>query len=126
MQRPLHIDLLRDHDQTMLKISIGEQTRLLNAAEAEALIEKLALFRATMREAVPDQMSRTHRYHIEIDPCWYAEPHGTDGGLVLLMRHEGIGWSGFALSARQLVALGRDLREAAPTRERAALADALH
>jgi hypothetical protein len=126
MQRPLHIELLRDNGQTRLKVSIGEQTRLFDAADAEALIEKLALFRAMMRTAVPDQMSRTHRYHIEIDPCWYAEPHGSDGGLVLLMRHEGIGWSGFALSARQLRALGRDLREVLPAREQPALADALH
>jgi hypothetical protein len=126
MQRPLHIDLLRDNEQKLLKISIGEQTKLLNAADTEALIEQLALFRATMRAAVPDQMSSTHRYHIEIDPCWYAQPHGTDGGLMLLMRHEGIGWSGFALSAQQLRALGQDLRDAAPARARPALADALH
>ena len=57
MQRPLHIDLLRDNEQKLLKISIGEQTKLLDAAHTEALIEQLALFRATMRTAVPDQMS---------------------------------------------------------------------
>jgi hypothetical protein len=112
MQRPLHIELLQDDGSPVLQLSVGEQSRQLDAADTEALIQQLALLRATMDSAVPEQMSSTHRYHVEVDPCWYAQPR-EEGGIVLLMRHEGIGWHGFALSEQQLRAFGQDLRDAA-------------
>jgi hypothetical protein len=112
MQRPLFIELLKINGNTMLHISVGEESKQLDAAGTEALIERLALLRATMGSAVPEQVSSSHRYHVEVDPCWCAQPR-EGGGAVLLMRHEGLGWHGFALSAQELHSFGQDLREAA-------------
>jgi hypothetical protein len=39
---------------------------------------------------------------IEIDPCWYLDKNPLFDGVVLLLRHTGLGWAGFAIPQSSL------------------------
>ncbi|WP_322011134.1 hypothetical protein [Paraburkholderia sp. J12] len=93
--------MIDEGGQRGLRLTVGSDTAVLDGAGLGELIEQLALYRAAMKPAVPETMSPKHRYHITLDPCWYAEPSPLFDATVVFFRHEGVGWSGFALKGRQ-------------------------
>jgi hypothetical protein len=105
MSRPMSIERVNEYGRNAVRIDIDGSAVLLEAADLDALIENLAVLRATMRPEVPTAPSRTHQYVIEIDPCWHAEKHPLNDGAVMFLRHSGLGWAGFALPSESLAKL---------------------
>ena len=80
-----------------------ERQRLTDfTSSLKALREQLAKLRARMHPAVPDHPSRTHQYVIEIDPNWYTERNPLFDGVVVFLRHTGLGWAGFAIPTESI------------------------
>jgi hypothetical protein len=63
-----------------------------------------------MKPRVAETMSPTHRYLIEMNPSWRADPLPEEDGLVLLFRHRGYGWTGFFLRGDRLDVLHGEFR----------------
>lgn len=95
MHRPLRIDLVNQDGRHALRLTVGNDTTVLDGAGVGELIEQLAFYRAAMKPAIPGAMLPKHRYHITIDPCWYVEPSQLFDAKVMFLRHEGVGWTGF-------------------------------
>jgi hypothetical protein len=101
----MSIEMMNEYGTHAVRVSIDEATVLLEAQEVDAVIERLSLIRAAMRPEVPKEPSRSHKYVIEMDPCWHTEKHPLYEGGVIFMRHSGLGWTGFALPTQSLSAL---------------------
>jgi len=109
MSRPIRIEVVQNKGEAALQITIGGQVTLLDGADVESLIEQLALFRSAMKPAIACQMSRSHNYLLEVDPCWYAEPNPAFDGLVTFFRHGGYGWTGYAINKSSLAQIRAEL-----------------
>jgi hypothetical protein len=94
-----------------LQIAIGGQVSVLDGADVESLIEQLALFRSAMKPVIASQISRSHDYLVEVDPCWYAEPNPAFDGLVTFFRHSGFGWTGYAITKNSLAQIRAELAD---------------
>jgi hypothetical protein len=110
MQRPMKIEMVQRDGVNRLAVRIGSRDMLLDGADVEALIERLSYYRAAMKPAIAERLSPTHRYQVELDPCWHAEPHPAMDGLVMLFRHSGYGWTGFFIPHDRLDALHHECR----------------
>jgi hypothetical protein len=121
----LRIDRVECEGKAALRFECGDAATTLDGAQAEALIQRLALYRSAMKPAVGPQISRTHGYHVAIEPIWFAEPNLTIDGVVLLLRHGGLGWIGFAFDREVLKRMRRDLTRAIEAARRVRLADSL-
>lgn len=108
-QHGLRIEQVEHEGQTALRVECGEAATMLDGAQTEALIQRLALYRSAMKPAVTRQISHTHDYHITLEPAWFAEPNLTIDGTVLLLRHTGLGWIGFAFDSAALKRMRSDL-----------------
>ncbi|WP_410843160.1 hypothetical protein [Paraburkholderia sp.] len=97
MRHPMRIEVVTNNGVAALRVTVGTQAIMLDGSGVEKLIEGLALFRASMKPEVCREISRTKRYVIEIDPCWYVEPSPAFDGFVAFFRHSGLGWAGFAM-----------------------------
>jgi hypothetical protein len=117
MHHPMRVKMIDEDGQRALRLTVGGDSTVLDGAGLGELIEQLALYRAAMKPAVAEAMSPRHRYHITVDPCWYAEPNPLLDATVAFFRHEGLGWSGFALKDRQRADWLAELREAVRTIE---------
>jgi hypothetical protein len=82
---------------------------LLRAADVDAVIQHLSLMRASMKPELPKLPSSSNQYVIEVDPCWHTEKPPLFDGAVLLMRHTGLGWAGFAIPTHSLIKLNEAL-----------------
>jgi hypothetical protein len=105
MRRPMKTELVSEKGASVVRLEIGDHLAHLSASDVDALIENLGTMRATMVPAVAGHISRQHRYSIEINPSWYAEPHPLPGSVVVFLRDTGLGWTGFRIdreSARSL------------------------
>jgi hypothetical protein len=109
MPRPIRIKVLQENGVAALQITIEGQVSVLDGADVESLIEQLALFRSAMKPVIASQMSRSHDYLLEVDPCWYAEPNAAFDGLVTFFRHGGYGWTGYAINKNSLAELRAEL-----------------
>jgi hypothetical protein len=105
MTRPMSIELVNEYGTHAVCVRIEGRSVMLEADEVDAVIEHLGMLRASMRPEIPKQPSRSHQYVIETDPCWHAERNPLFDGAVLLLRHSGIGWAGFAIPQESLVKL---------------------
>ncbi|RFU48260.1 hypothetical protein [Paraburkholderia sp. DHOC27] len=109
------IEMINEYGTHAVDVTIDERHVVLGAEEVDAVIERLALIRASMRPEIAKEPSRTHQYVIEMDPCWHTEKHPLYEGAVLFMRHSGLGWAGFALPTPSLAklheALGKHLAQ---------------
>jgi hypothetical protein len=99
------IEMINEYGTHAVKVGIDDRHVVLEAEEVDAVIERLALIRASMRPEIPREPSRSHQYVIEMDPCWHSEKHPLYEGAVLFLRHSGLGWAGFALPTHSLVTL---------------------
>lgn len=97
MSKPMSVELVNEYGEHAVCVNVNGNAALLDAAEVDGLIEELAKLRAQMRPAVPEQLSRTHQYVIEMDPNWYTERNPLFDGAVVFFRHTGFGWAGFAI-----------------------------
>lgn len=102
MHKPMSVELINEYGQHAVCVNVNGQAALLDAANLDSLIEELAKLRARMHPAVPDHPSRTHQYVIEIDPNWYTERNPLFDGVVVFLRHTGLGWAGFAIPTESI------------------------
>ena len=68
----------------------------LEAPELEGLIHHLAANRAGLIDQVPRELDPGTRLNPIVDPVWRAQPDD-DGGVLLAIRHPGLGWLSFVL-----------------------------
>ncbi len=92
---------------------VGEST--LNADEIDAVIAGLGRFRASLNQQVrpePDQ-SRGAQEFLVVDPTWRTvlSPHAEVDGIVMRLRHLGLGWVSFLLPRHEGHALGKWLAD---------------
>jgi hypothetical protein len=105
MSRPMRTELVSENGSRVVRLEIGDHHAHLCTSDVASLIENLVAIRAAMKPGVPGRISQQHQYSIEIDPCWYAEPLASPGGVVVFLRDTGLGWAGFSIdrdSARRL------------------------
>jgi hypothetical protein len=123
MSKPMSVELVNEYGEHAVCVKVNGNAALLDAADVDSLIEELAKLRAQMRPAVPEQLSRTHQYAIEMDPSWYTERNPLFNGAVVFLRHTGLGWAGFAIPDESMHRLKAaiEAQEAAGTRESHAL-----
>jgi hypothetical protein len=93
----MRTQFIRKEGSSTVRLEIGKHFAELNTSDVDALIEQLSAVRAVLQPAVPAHVSRRRQYAIEIDPCWYAEPHPASESVVLFLRDTGAGWAGFAI-----------------------------
>jgi hypothetical protein len=114
----LILTLAEDKNQVTLQLLgdgkvVGEST--LNADEMDAVIAGLGQFRAALTQQVgpePDESEGT-RELIVVDPAWRTvqSPHAEIDGVVMHLRHAGLGWVAFLLPRHEGRALGKWLTE---------------
>lgn len=97
MGRPMRIELVSESGKNIVRLELGEYFMHLGPNDVVALVEQLGAFRASMLPRVARSVSPTHKYSIEVNPCWYAEPHPTSDAVVLFLRDTGVGWIGFSI-----------------------------
>ena len=114
----LTLTLADDKSHVTLKLLndgkvVGKST--LNANELDKVIAGLGEFRAALPEQIsaePDQSSNT-REILVIDPVWRTNrsPHADLDGIVMRLRHIGLGWVSFLLPRSEGRALGKWLTD---------------
>ncbi|MFC5428799.1 hypothetical protein ACFPTO_08290 [Paraburkholderia denitrificans] len=124
-QGGLQVARVEREGKAALLIECGGASTILDGAQAEALIQKLALCRSAMKPPVAPRLSPTHNYHITLQPLWFAEPNLTIDGIVLLLRHGGFGWIGFSFDRAALKRMRRDLSRATAASHRVRLVESL-
>jgi hypothetical protein len=105
MHKPMSVELINQYGEHAVCVNVDGNAALLDAADLDGLIEELSKLRAQMRPAVPDQLSRSHQYVIEVDPSWYTERNPMFDGAVVFLRHTGLGWAGFAIPTESMLRL---------------------
>lgn len=109
MKRPIRIELVNEGDTKSVRLEIDQYLMHLGSEDVGMLIEQLGAFRAAISPAVPGRVSRKHKYSIEVDPFWYAEPHPTSDAIVVFLRDTGKGWIGFAIPREKAVEFCEEL-----------------
>jgi hypothetical protein len=114
----LTLTLANDRSHVILKLLndgaiVGEST--LNANELDAVIAGLGQFRAALPGQVspePDQSGGSQEF-VVIDPAWRTvqSPHADIDGIIMRLRHIGLGWVSFLLPRHEGRALGKWLTE---------------
>jgi hypothetical protein len=102
MYQTLQVEPVHDSGRQAVRFNIGSNAAVLDVADIDLLIERLGQIRSGLSPALPQEPSRTHNYVIEIDPCWYLDKNPLFDGVVLLLRHTGLGWAGFAIPQSSL------------------------
>ncbi len=114
----LTLTLAEDKSHVLLKLlednkPVGQAT--LNATELDNVISGLAEFRASLVEPVSAEPKQDagSRELLVIDPAWRTErsPHGEIDGIVMRLRHIGLGWVSFLLPRNESSALGKWLSD---------------
>ncbi|MFP3588232.1 hypothetical protein SCB29_32020 [Paraburkholderia sp. SIMBA_055] len=102
MSRPMSVEVVNAYGRQSVRIAIDDAAVLLDAEDVDAVIQHLGYLRAAMRPEVLKDPPRGQQCVIEMDPCWHSEKHLLYDGAVLLLRHSGLGWAGFALPPHSL------------------------
>lgn len=92
MYQTLLVEAVHDSGRQAVRFNIGSNAAILDVDDVDLLIERLGHIRSGLSPALPHEPSRTHNYVIEIDPCWYLDKNPLFDGVVLLLRHTGLGW----------------------------------
>ncbi|MBC8751742.1 hypothetical protein OKW43_008379 [Paraburkholderia sp. WC7.3g] len=116
MPQAMSLEVVNEHGKPAVRMGIENAAVLLDAEDIDGVIHRLSYLRAGMRPDIPLQPSPQQQFVLEMDPCWHTEKHPLYDGAVLILRHSGLGWTGFALPTHSLA----QLREAI-TRHLAAL-----
>lgn len=102
MYATLRIEKVEEAGRQSVRFKVGDNEAILDVNDVDSLIETLGHIRSALAPLPPVEPSRTHQYAIEIDPCWYIDTNPLFDGVVLLLRHTGLGWTGFALPQSSL------------------------
>ncbi|WP_175882816.1 hypothetical protein [Burkholderia sp. BCC0044] len=97
MAQPLNIKMIEERGKLVVLMSIERGSAVLDPEDVDAVIQYLSLLRASMQPAVPERPPHAQPFVTEMNPGWYVERHRVQGGVVLLLRHSGLGWASFAL-----------------------------
>lgn len=89
---------------------------VFQAPELEQLIQSLAQVRAVMAEPVAPDLDPGSRIAAIHDPAWRIRPMPPQG-VLLVLRHPGLGWLGNLLPQKEARALGQALLDIASTLE---------
>jgi hypothetical protein len=114
MEHKLLVEPVQDSGHQAVRFNIGANAVILDVNELDALIEHLGMVRSGLTPALPNEPSHTHNYAIEIDPCWYLDKNPLFDGIELLLRHTGLGWTGFAIPQSSLERLQDAIFQPAP------------
>jgi hypothetical protein len=114
MYQTLLVEAVQDSGRQAVRFNIGSNAAILHADDVDLLIERLGQIRSGLLPALPHEPSRTRNYVIEIDPCWYLDKNPLFDGVVLLLRHTGLGWAGFAIPQSSLERLQDAIVKPAP------------
>lgn len=118
----LTFTLAEDKSHVLLKLvednkPAGQAT--LNAAELDSVIAGLGEFRASLVDLVSAEPKQApgSRDFLVIDPAWRTErsPHADLDGVLLRLRHIGLGWVSFLLPRKEGSALGKWLYDNSKT-----------
>lgn len=102
MYKPLKVDAVDEAGLKRVRFDIGGESAMLGAQDIDALIDWLGKTRATMTPSPPMEPQKHQQYVVELDPCWYVEKNPLIDGIVLLLRHSGLGWAGFSMPQSSL------------------------
>jgi hypothetical protein len=92
-----------------LSEGVPQHKATYNASELDELIASLSEARARLAEEVRrDHREGLQREIVVVDPMWRTELASALGldGVMLRMRHQGLGWTTFLLPHREATALG--------------------
>ncbi|MGA7817901.1 hypothetical protein [Caballeronia sp.] len=102
MYQMLSVEKIEERGHQAVRFNVGSSAAMLDVKDVDALIETLGRMRSALSPSPPTEPSLTHEYPIEIDPCWYIDTNPLFDGVVLLLRHTGLGWTGFAIPQASL------------------------
>jgi hypothetical protein len=95
---------------TLVTVNFAPKEFALTADELENLIANLGRARENLKPSVPDDAPIGKKLQAVSNPGWYAPPaESTPGQAVLILRHPGFGWLGFAFSKPEARSLGNYL-----------------
>lgn len=107
----LQVDLVHAIDQ--INLTLKQDGKPLGwiglaAADMDALIERLATARAAMADAVPAALDPGSRIQSTVNPAWRTRHNLDPNGILLDLRHPGLGWMSFQFpeTEAQRLALG--------------------
>jgi hypothetical protein len=89
---------------------------ILDASELESVIRNLGKVRSGMAEPVAPELDPMSRIETEMYPAWkvpdtHNSPHP---GVMLCLRHPGLGWLGFFLDRDRALLIGDALEKYSP------------
>jgi len=103
----LELQLLPDGQQQLVLSLPQEGPYVMNASDAETLVQAVSQQRQRMKPDVPHHSPPGPRSAI-LDPRWYVAHETLVDGCALHLRHPGLGWLSFAVPLQSL----RDLQQA--------------
>jgi hypothetical protein len=86
----------------------------LSALELEGVLHQIAATRACLAEPVPDEVKEGSGVVAIYNPRWgltVPSGEGVPPGILMLLRHPGLGWISFLVPPDESEALGRSLYE---------------
>ena len=110
-RRALNLELVNTYGENGLSITVEGGHLILQTPTIDALIEHLGRLRSEMQPPVAPAISPKKEHLVEVDPLWHAEASPLLDGSVVLLRHSGLGWLGFALSRENVERLVDTLSE---------------
>jgi len=93
----IEMKILDSSSAVALLVTLGEYKVVLDTRDVDQLIDQLSLLRGEMLPKTSAHLAHSHQYVIEMDPRWKLVKNPLFDGLVMLLRHSGLGWSCFAI-----------------------------
>lgn len=104
MHHPLELHVTHETGTPVVRFTIAGASSVLGVADIEAMIAQLVGIRGAMQPAHP-VAPPVGAYPMEVDPCWRLDRANQFDGVILSLRHPGIGWTAFALPSSSLASL---------------------
>jgi hypothetical protein len=84
---------------------MGDSSVLLDASEIDTLIDELNDVRSDLLPFAARVLPRDHQFVVETNPVWQTVRNPLFDGLVVFLRHSGLGWIGFAIPNTSIIKL---------------------
>lgn len=122
MQKQIGISIQVSDDGQKVNISIVEENKplahaILESVELEELIEGLSAARSKMADPVPNEIEPSGITKAIDDPAWRTRlpKNAPKPGVLLLLRHPGLGWLSAFFPPHEAANLGQSLVQLAAT-----------
>jgi hypothetical protein len=79
-----------------VQVTIANCSALLTVDDIDALIDTLGEIRSGMQPARPLEPPASRHYPLQMDPSWCVDRNPLFDGVILILRHAGVGWTAFA------------------------------